>query len=168
MARQKKQSQNLNENAERIYEQGIIIKSDLFKLQVAECNLDKSWSKVPQLEPVEHVHFYHTFDSDGNRMTKTNAVAGHFHVIEYQDQGPDNPVKITFVSGPMRQVKRYIDGMPKILNEPVESKLHDEHTHDIAYLRTSHVKTRTISPIAANIEADEANRLSPVAGVQIG
>jgi hypothetical protein len=171
MARQKKH-EGFNPEAQRsekrVFGNKFEFKSDLFKLEVAECNIDKSWNDVPNLEAVEHVHFFHTFDSDGRKMMRSNAVAGHFHVIEYTEQGDDKPVKITKVSGPMKEVKRRIKGKFVKVIEPVTASLEDDHTHKPTYRRTENVVARQISAQAVTIESIEANKTAPIQGVQIG
>lgn len=171
MARVKKHAEftpNTPQNEQRVFGNKFEFKSDLFKLEVAECNINKSWNDVPNLESVEHVHFYHTYDSDGRKMAKSNTVAGHFHVIEYQEQGEDKPVKIISVSGPMRELKKRIKGRFTKVNEPVHESLEDNHTHEIKYRRTEKIQARQISPNAVNIEASEAQKTAPISGVQIG
>lgn len=171
MARPKKHEgfkPEAQQTSNRVFGNAFNFKSDLFKLEVAECNIDKSWTDAPNLEAVEHVHFFHTYDSDGRKMMRTNMVAGHFHTIEYTDQGDDKPVKITAVSGPMREVKRRIKGKFVKVIEPVNSSLEDDHTHKPTYRRTENVVARQISAQAVNIEAQEANKTAPISGVQIG
>lgn len=174
MARPKKQAPQFNaeetNNTEqkRIFGNGVEFKSDLFKLEVAECNLDKSWNDVPQLEQIEHVHFFHTYDSNGRKMARTNIVAGHFHVIEYEEQGENKPVKIISVSGPMHEVKRRVMGRWVKVAEAISQNLQDDHTHKISYRRSEIVKARQTSPQAVNIEAQEANRTAPISGIQLG
>ena len=173
MARLKKQApqfnaEETNQEQKRIFGNSFEFKSDLFKLEVAECNLNKSWNDIPMLEQIEHVHFFHTYDSNGRKMARTNIVAGHFHVIEYEEQGPDKPVKIISVSGPMHEVKRRILGKWQKVAEKISDSLQDDHTHKITYRRTERVKARQASVQAANIEAQEANLTAPIAGVQIG
>ena len=173
MARLKKPIQQFNAeetNAEqkRIFGNNFEFKSDLFKLEVAECNLNKSWNDIPMLESIEHVHFFHTYDSNGRKMARTNIVAGHFHVIEYEEQGGDKPVKILSVSGPMHEVKRKVLGRWQKVAEAISDTLQDDHTHKISYRRTERVQARQTSPQAANIEAAEANKTAPISGIQMG
>ena len=173
MARLKKPIQQFNAeetNAEqkRIFGNNFEFKSDLFKLEVAECNLNKSWNDIQMLESIEHVHFFHTYDSNGRKMARTNIVAGHFHVIEYEEQGGDKPVKILSVSGPMHEVKRKVLGRWQKVAESISDTLQDDHTHKISYRRTERVQARQTSPQAANIEAAEANKTAPISGIQMG
>ena len=170
MARPKKLVASFNpetpQTQKRVFGSTFGFKTDLFKLEVAECNMNKSWNDKPSLEEVEHVHFFHTYDSDGRKMSRTNIVAGHFHVIESKDMGDDKPVKILSVSPPMREVKRKVRGVWTKVAEPVDSVLEDEHTHEITYRRSEEVKARQISPAAVNIEAAEAQKTAPIPGVQ--
>jgi hypothetical protein len=172
MARPKKAQFNAEEtnqdSQKRVFGNSFEFKSDLFKLEVAECNLNKSWNDVPMLESVDHVHFFHTYDSNGRKMARTNIVAGHFHVIEYEEQGGDKPVKIISVSGPMHEVKRRIMGRWQKVAEAISETLQDEHTHKITYRRSEQVKARQTSVQAANMEAQEANRTAAISGIQIG
>lgn len=141
------------------------VKSDLFKLEVAACQVNKAWGDTPDLYEQEHIHWFHTFDSDGKKHTRCNAVSGHFHVIETEDQGEDQPVKILSVSGPMHEVKRKIKGRWTKVTEPVSSTLEDDHTHQIIYKKTDIVEIRMHTAQAANIVAAEANLTAPVSGV---
>lgn len=141
------------------------VKSDLFKLEAAACMVNKSWGDVPDLYEQEHIHWFHTFDSDGKKHTRCNAVSGHFHVIETEDQGEDQPVKILSVSGPMHEVKRKVKGRWLKVTEPVSGSLEDEHSHAITYKKTDIVEIRTQSAQAANIVAAEAQLTAPVQGI---
>lgn len=170
MARIKKNQEKFNADATNsaqkiVFSNQLEFNSHLFKLEVAECNQNKSWNDIPLLEPAEHVHFFHTYDSSGRKMERTNSVAGHFHVIEWQDQGPDKPAKIVSVSGPMHEVKRRIQGRWKKVVEPISESLEDEHTHAISYRRSEKVRARQTSIQAANIEATEANKTAPIPGI---
>lgn len=165
MAKKQKTESVTSAPEQRIYKNEIQIKSDLFKLELSKCNLNKGWNDSVNLEEIEHVHFFHTYDSDGKKMTRTNSVAGHFHVVEFKEQGPNKPVEIISVSGPMRDVKRKIRGRYHKVTEPVDSMLEDNHTHDIAYRRSENVKMREVAPEAVNLVALEAQKTAPIAGV---
>lgn len=143
------------------------IKSDLFKLEVAECKVNKSYNEGDvDLYDQEHVHWFHTYDSDGKKHVRSNAVSGHFHMIEYQETGDDQAVKIISVSGPMHEVKRKERGRWVKKIEPVSDLLGDDHTHEITYKKTDIVEIRTQSANAINLVAQEANKTAPIPGVQ--
>lgn len=139
--------------------------SDLFKLEVSACHVNKSYNDVPDLYEQEHIHWFHTFDSDGKKHTRSNAVSGHFHVIEYAEQGEGKPVKVLSVSGPMHEVKRKIKGRWVKVTEAVSSSLEDDHTHEITYKKTDIVEIRSQSPNAINIVAAEAQKTAPIPGI---
>lgn len=141
------------------------VKSDLFKLDVAACMVNKSYNDAPDLYEQEHIHWFHTFDSDGKKHTRCNAVSGHFHVIETEDQGDDKPVKVLSVSGPMHEVKRRVKGRWVKVVEPVSATLEDDHTHAIIYKKTDVVEIRTQSANAINLVAAEAQKTAPIPGV---
>ena len=172
--KQTKDAQVITQDA-RIYINELQIKSDLFKLEVATCNLNKGWNDAINLESVEHVHFFHTYDSDGKLMGKreangetkgkTNSVAGHFHEIVFEDRGPNKPVEIISVSGPMREVKRRVRGKWVRVVEPIDPNLDDSHTHDVIYRRTENVKMREVVPEAVNMAAQEAQKTAAIPGI---
>lgn len=147
--------------------------SDLFKLEVSACKVNKSYNDVPDIFDQEHVHWFHTYDSDGKKHMRTNAVSGHFHEIEYEEQGQGKPVKIISVSGPKHEVKRKALGRWKKVSEPValskpevDEEIRDDHTHAITYKKTDIVEVRTQRVEAINAVAAEAQKTAPIPGVQ--
>lgn len=167
MARQKKNQfdPSQEQTQQRIIGGKAQIKSDLFKLEVAACNVNKSFNDIPDIYEQEHIHWFHTYDSDGKKHIRSNAVSGHFHVIQYEEQGENKPVKILSVSGPMHEVKRKVKGRWLKVIEEVSSTLEDDHTHQITYKKTDIVEIRTQSPAAINVVAAEAQKTAPVPGV---
>jgi len=157
-----------NQTAQRQFGDKSTFKSDLYKLEVAECTMNRSWNDIPNLDSVEHCHFFHTFDSSGKRMDRTNMVAGHFHAIEWRDNNDGKPAQIISVSGPMREVKRKIRGRFQKVIESVDAVLEDTHTHKVTYLRSEEIVTRQVSSQAVNIETQEAQKTAPVSGIQVG
>lgn len=173
MARPKKkhegfEPENNQSQQKRILGGKLKIHSDCFKLEVAACSVDKSWTKIPELYEQEHCHWFHTFDSDGKKQFKTNSVSGHFHLIEFEEGHEGDAAKIISVSGPMCEVLREVDGRMKKVIEPVKAKLKDDHTHKITYIKSSVVEQRSVNMISINAAAEEANKTSPVAGVAMG
>lgn len=54
----------------------------LFKADIAAMKKNISWTKgSPDLQDVEHVHFFHSVDSSGFPQEYTNQVGGHFHKV---------------------------------------------------------------------------------------
>lgn len=168
MARPSKQKfdPSAQQSQQRIIGGKAQVKSDLFKLEISPCMVNKSYNDIPDLYEQEHIHWFHTYDSDGKKHTRSIAVAGHFHVIEYEQTANENePVKILSVSGPMHEVKRKIKGRWVKVTEAVSSSLEDDHTHEITYKKTDIVEIRSQSPNAINIVAAEAQKTAPIPGI---
>lgn len=141
---------------------------DLYKLEVAPCKKALGHSEDdPQLFDAEHVHFFHTVDSNGKILSTSGAIAGHFHEMEViPNEDPTLPPKVRCASGPMQMVKRKVKGRYVKVAEPVVimGEL-DDHTHQVTYLRSDLISHRTINPQAVNIQAQEAQKTAPIPGV---
>lgn len=150
----------------RVYKQNVLIDSDLFKLQTAAANKNVAWGGDVQLEPVDHNHFFHTYDSDGRRQSRSTPVAGHFHEIDWADGEPGEPSRIVSISGPMRLMKVKEKGRFKMKAVPVAEELEDNHTHKIAYIKSDSVEARQVNPRAVQMLGEEAMKTNPLPGVQ--
>jgi len=149
----------------RRYRSQMKIESDLFKASLAQAMKNISWSEGDiRLEAVPHVHFFRTFDSDGRQLHATNAVAGHFHMVKYEESD-NGPVKIISVSPAMRMVKRKIKGKFVQVAEKLNEALEDEHTHDLEYIMSSTINARESNAFAAQFIGNEANKTKPIPGV---
>lgn len=154
------------EQHQRIYKQNIRIESDLFKLQTAKAKKNVSWSDGDiQLEEVEHVHFFHTYDSDGRRQDRSAPVGGHFHLVEFEEGKNGKPAKIKSISGPMKMAKVKEKGRWKQKPVPLSEELEDSHTHDIKYLKSDSVQAREHNVNAIQMVGEEAQKTAPIAGV---
>lgn len=117
----------------------------------------------------EHVHFFHTYDSNGKKQTRSSSIAGHTHQITEISQGPGQPPKITV--GPAVKEVRSKDKKTKkwiISYAPADDGLDDNevgHTHEPEYLWSEEVETRDINAEALKLESYEANKGAAVAGV---
>lgn len=113
----------------RVFKGDHEITSDLFKLEVATFLRNVSFNpKKPISEPVEHCHFYHTFDSSGRNLIKCNSVGGHYHEVKVRVDEDGNLVGET--SAPLRNS----------LSEPLFPS--DQHTHKVKYIRSEEFKPR--------------------------
>jgi hypothetical protein len=131
----------------RVFKANKMIYHDLFKLHVSNMKKNVSWQRdILDLKDVEHVHFFHTYDSSGKKQTSCVPTGGHFHLVETEDQGEGLPPKIVSVSGPMvwgNEKDRYTGKRRRI---PVPYlKDDDNHTHDIEYIESSEIKVRSIN-----------------------
>lgn len=149
----------------RQYKGSIKIESDLFKLLVEKTNKNMSFSEGSvELEAVEHIHFWRTYDSDGRKLKYSAPIAGHFHEIEYKEM-PSGRVKIISCSGPLRMLTEKIKGKLVTHAVPLPDELEDKHTHDLKYLRSQTIAARETNSNAVNIMATEAQKTAPIAGI---
>lgn len=75
----------------------------LFKGLIANMKKNLSWTKgAPNLQDVEHVHFFHSVDSSGFPQEYTNEVGGHFHRVSIE-MGK-NGAPIATCGQPLRRV----------------------------------------------------------------
>lgn len=122
---------------------------DLFKLNVALMKKNVSYKKyAPQIEEVEHSHFFHSADMKGKPMTKSSSVGGHYHKVEVEIGTDDNGmfIKRAICSPPYRMVQKKLkNGTTRTIEEPVfyeteedpeteePGRMYDKHTHDIDF-----------------------------------
>ena len=153
------------EQAVRRYRSQMTIESDLFRATLSSANKNISWSEGDvKLEPVPHVHFFRTYDSDGKLLSATNAVAGHFHQVKFK-QVENGPVEILSVSPAMRMVKKKIKGKYVQVAEPLPEMLEDSHTHELEYVVSHTITARQSNAGAAQFIGSEANKTRPIPGV---
>lgn len=151
---------------QRIFKKDKIIFHDLFKLEVAKMLKNLFWYKIPPNEyvPIEHCHFFHTFDSSGKKLTTSTSVGGHFHKLELKDMGKGNPPEIIGMSGPLKTVRRKNE-YGKRVKEDVPVNTVDKHTHKHTYLQSDEVKLRKINSEAALLIGKNANLIKRPEGV---
>ncbi len=140
----------------RVYKSTQEIDHDLFKLEVAHMSKNVSYTDVPFIERYEHVHVFHTVDSNGKVQTTSTPVGGHHHEVEVV-AGPDG-VPTLKVSQPRRWVKRKVKGVMKRMPEPIwldaEHSESDEHTHEVTYLGSEKITLRTPNMEFAKFDAN--------------
>ncbi len=115
--------------AKRLYSKDIEFDTDLFKLEEVDMIKNASWDdKKPIKVPMKHAHFYHTYDSNGRKMTKSASVGGHWHEMS------------VFVDK---------DGLLKAkCSQAINTKFGDKHTHKTVYLRSDRLKKRKLNEAA--------------------
>ena len=128
---------------------------DLFKLEVKEMKKNVSYKKYePDLQSVEHAHFYHSVDMKGRPNKYSAAVGGHFHevIVEHDEQG--NIVGAKCGPALRESQKKLKNGRVKTVIEPVKfakadydaedpeeaaeavKYIHDEHVHPLRYMHS--------------------------------
>lgn len=136
----------------RIFNHNRIICHDLYKLTLASMKKNLSWHPIDPEDytSIEHVHFYHTFDSSGKKQIHSTSVGGHFHEMEVEDQGEDMPLKVVCASGPKKWVRRKSKyGKNRYEKVIVDVNDVDKHVHDVIYLQSNELKIRKINEEAA-------------------
>lgn len=139
---------------------------DLYKLEVSTFLQNQAIDgHEPDYVKTEHVHYFHTIDSNGKTQTKTNAVGGHFHQIEVIEQGPNLPPIVKCASGPMKEVKVKIMG--KYQTKFVPANDVDNHTHDVSYVKSNVIVERVRNVEAAKVEAAMQAKSTPLQGADL-
>lgn len=125
----------------------------LFKAMLGKFMKNISWKKgSPNLQNIEHVHYFHSVNSLGMKQQFTTTVGGHFHKVDWKiDEKTGEPVA---VCGPAMKkiVKAQEDGSQKTsivpcrffagkqINEDTgeerERWITDDHKHDMVYQGT--------------------------------
>lgn len=139
----------------------------LFKAEVATMLKNQSFRKGdPKIEPIEHVHMFHTVDSSGRTQIVTNAVGGHYHKIEWEidDSGelvakcsPPYTTKIKSVAGRQRKMEVAVEWEDELNNKMIK----DTHVHEMTYQWSEKLSADTVRKRrnAAQAIAEEQNKL---------
>lgn len=115
-----------------------------FKLSAAMMLKDISpFKNDPMIVSLDHCHFYHTFDSNGNELKSSNSVGGHYHDIE-----------LHVIDGKWKATCSY----PRSNKTSRELLERDKHTHEIVYLKSSEIKLRKINEQAMQMIAEQQRR----------
>lgn len=147
--------------------------TDLFKLLVSKVIKYEGWDEQnehPNTHPNkfstwEHTHPFRTYDKTGAKMNHCTPIGGHFHMIEWEDNGADGVPTIKSVSGPMVMSKKRIRG--EIKSVPVPANDYDDHTHDVEYIRSCKIEFSTTNIEAAKVIAYDASKTAPLSGVEV-
>lgn len=123
----------------------------------------------PQYTEREHVHFFHTYDSNGKKQTKSTSIAGHHHEITVIAQGVDQPPKI--VCGPaVKEVRRkdprtkeWVIGLAPADDD--KFTIQECHVHEIMYLSSEEATIRDMNMRAIQLETREAKKGEGPGGV---
>jgi hypothetical protein len=127
----------------------------LFKLELATFLKNTSYKFMrPEIQNVEHVHFYHSVNKQGKPNKYCSPVAGHFHEmsVEWDGEeikkmvcGPPLTMKKIKIPGTTRAVKKITEVVYERIdmNTGERSDVVDKHIHEMSYIHTE-----TINPIA--------------------
>jgi len=148
----------------RVYSKNIDYPQDEFKLEITKMTRDRSFlpSSVPDLQYIEHCHFFYTTDRKGTKMTMCTATGGHKHEVKTSMDaegnllgvcGPPIPHNGTVFIGPKNSKGVQVES-PKYKR--------DTHTHPVNYQKSAVVSKNRAKMKAqeivnhANAEAEKA------------
>lgn len=149
---------------ERIYKGTGTLDHDLFKFEVSKMLRNVAWAEgeVEYVE-IEHVHFFHTIDSDGRSQTYTTPTGNHFHKVRLIPNPQGGPPTALCDSGPLTMIKKKVKGKWVRVAEPTAGE--DVHVHEVKYIRSDKIDVRKVHNTAVNIAAADAQKTAPIAGV---
>lgn len=134
-----------------IYKGTQTFRHDLFRLKVTELLRNNSFKKGNvQLEKIPHVHFFHTFDSNGRPQKYSTPAGGHFHEVTWQVD--EKTGELVATCGPALQYvykkraggqKRYLEGV-KWEDEVNDSLVVDSHTHECEYAWSEELSSKVV------------------------
>lgn len=113
----------------------------LFKGSVEKFLKNTSWQRgVVRIEPVEHVHFYHTINSMGMEQKYTNSVGGHFHEVKVVKNESGEIVRVDCGPALKKIMRKTPSGLGKTTYEPIKFDdkengqiIVDDHKHSFEY-----------------------------------
>lgn len=148
----------------RVYRGQTQFDTDLYKLELNFFRRNRAFmpNEKPDWERIEHVHHFHTIDSNGKKQTRSTSIGGHFHVMELVSKSKDGASEYK-CSPAMKMVKRKNAAGAVVLE--AELLDYDNHTHEVTYERSTKIELRKQNPNAVNVIAADANKTAPIAGV---
>lgn len=108
--------------------------SDIFRVRSAKCQVDESiHAGNPVLKEHEHAHMFKTVMRKDAKNDRTTSKLGHFHNVKIIYSEGKAPKAVC--GPPLKYVYDSYTGGKKI-----KEMAYDDHTHDIAYMRSEKVK----------------------------
>lgn len=138
------------------YRENIEVDHHLFKSTLANCLKGDKYGPL-KIKSIEHVHFFHTVNSNGQPQQYTSPVAGHVHQIKW---GVDSEGNLVAECGPaLRKVTRVgKNGVTRSNYEPVKVTnydavdgepdiIPDDHKHKMVYMGSDRLSKAKIDSI---------------------
>jgi hypothetical protein len=145
-SKKKQEVKEVKQEVKRVYKGDATVYTDLFKLEVAyfkrKTSLDseKGIKRPVTYEDTEHCHYFHTYDSNGKKMVKCNAVGGHTHEVSIKEVDGKFVCKCSQPISVDSKKKKFISFQNGA----------DKHTHKITYIESEKVEVRRKSKLAQN------------------
>lgn len=149
------------EEGGRVFRNNDTIHSDCYLFEVADAKKNIAWEGI-QIEDTPHVHYFHTFDSQGRKKSYTQAIAGHVHEVKVTPQGEGKAPIVECTSGPLKLVKMKNRYTNKYERKYVAINEWDEHTHEVEYKRSELVAKRTINAEAVKVQTQQSQRAADI------
>lgn len=126
----------------------------LFKTDLKDMKKNVSFKKgQPQIENLEHSHFFHSVNSDLIPQQFTSTIGGHFHEVTWALNAQGEPY-VKSCSGPMTH--KYVKkpgGQKRILTKVAwhdgnnDRDIVDDHTHEFTYLHSEKLSEEKIRSV---------------------
>jgi hypothetical protein len=135
-----------------MYRDEIQVDHHLFKGAVAKCLRSDKWGPI-KIKQIEHVHFFHTVNSNGTPQKYSNQVAGHLHEWSH---GVDEEGNLVAKCGPplKKVVRPGPNGINKISYDKIQVKdvdtgefYQDNHVHEMQYLGSDKINQAKVQAI---------------------
>lgn len=138
-----------------VYRDQVQIDHHLFKGEVAKCIKRDKFGPIPFLQ-IEHVHFFHSVNSAGQKQRFSNAVAAHMHEWTYQSN-PETGEWEAKCGPPLRKnVRLGKNGQTKVTYDRIKFKddegnqIDDNHSHQMSYMGSQKISQATVNAIREN------------------
>ncbi len=154
------------EAPKRVYQNQYEFDTDLFRLKTQKTKKNTHWNKeTPDWRSVDHEHFFHTYDSNGKKMTESNSVGGHFHIMEVKQSGDGPPV--VKCSAPKKYIhkkgrKVMVDASE--IQDPDDAG-YDQHVHVVSYERSSKMTPRVANAEGIKLITEDSKKVAPIPGI---
>lgn len=141
---------NFQKQAQRLH--------SLYKLLPAKFKRNVSFTDSPQWEDAEHVHFFHSINSNGEPQKECVPIGGHFHEMLMLSPATETSPPVYKCSGPLKRIRqKNYEGLWEVVNAPASSN--DFHTHDIEYKHSEIWSPPNINPEFIKLQSEIAAKI---------
>ncbi len=134
------------------YRDQIQVDHHLFKGLVGVALKRDKFGPIP-IKSIEHVHYFHSVNSQGNPQRFCNAVCGHVHEWSWEVNPATGELEAK-CGPPLKKVVRPLkNGTTKVTYEKItlmdddKNIIPDNHTHDLEYIASTRISQANIKSI---------------------
>lgn len=140
---------NFQKHAQKIH--------SLYKLLPARFKRNVSWTSTPDWQEVEHVHFFHSINSSGEKQIECVPIGGHFHEMKVVTPATENEPAVLECSPPLKRVRqKNVDGHWEVVT--VLAAPNDNHRHEVEYKHSEIWSPPNINPEFAKLQEQMASK----------